>query len=130
MRKTEKSFSVPANITIIVIVLGCSLVGCQSASPQWSADEGRAYSTQKKFSLTFDPPRFQRLEAVSNRSSDTLPWYAARNDALLTVEIGYQGMTLDSSYSYTYDRQYHNGSYVRDYYSSTTHRRTYSAGSR
>ncbi|MCC7192945.1 MAG: hypothetical protein IT444_09215 [Phycisphaeraceae bacterium] len=59
-----------------------------------------------------------------------MSWYAARNDALLTVEGGYQGMTLDNSYSYTYDRQYHNGSYVRDYYSSTTHRRSYSTGSR
>lgn len=130
MGNTEKPSSVSVNTAIIAIALGCSLIGCQSASRHWSADEGRAYTTPKKTSLTFDSPRLQRLEASRDRSSDTLSWYAARNDALLTVEGGYQGMTLDNSYSYTYDRQYHNGSYVRDYYSSTTHRRSYSTGSR
>lgn len=130
MEKAARSTRVAA----VAALWACAvLVGCESVPGGMSGADAPAHRrpARRAASMVFDSPRLRKLEAAHPAvSEDGLPWYAARNDARLTVEGGYQGATVDDSINYTYDRQYQSGGHVRDHYSSTTRRRSHTGAVR
>jgi hypothetical protein len=125
VKKATGTFRAGTLVATLLLAAGLS-TGCAShraASQPRPAGGGAA-------SLAFDSPRLRRLERADPSRLDGLPWYAQRNDARLTVEDGYRGTTVEDSATLTYDHQYQSGRHVRDNYSNTTYRRTYSSSIR
>ena len=100
------------------------LAGCQS--PYSVQGRLRAYPDypDRQRSLVFAP------EQLAGTQTGDLMWYDARNDAHLATSAGYASPTVESSITYTYDRQSSYRGDVTDYYHSTSYRVQYQQGSK
>jgi len=108
----------PSIALLTLAVLGAVITGCQTDSvdlgPQLGAD-GRHRSVALDSPLQHHLSQKQKLDTSG-------AWYADRNDYSPTANAGYRLPTVQSSVTYTRDRQYHSNGQIRDQYNSTTYR--------
>ncbi len=110
---------------ILVLCLGgcLALIGCEQ--PQPMTDFGPQLDTEGvPRSLALDTPLLQHLRETRGIDRGQA-WYDARNDQTLAATSGYELPTVQSSVTYTRDRQYFSNGRVYDNVSSTTYRAEY-----
>ncbi len=97
-----------------------AVVGCQEV-PR-AVDLGPQLDTAgNPRSVAMDSALLNYL-VVRQDPAHGLPWYADRNDHTPVADGGYRLPTVESSVTYTRDRQYHSNGRVHDQFNSTTYR--------
>lgn len=112
-------------LSVILCLGGClALFGCEQHQPIMT-DLGPQLDTDGvRRSLALDTPLLQHLS--SRHQIDQGPaWYDGRNDQTLAVTSGYELSTVQTSTTYTRDRQYFSHGRVYDNYSASTYRAEY-----
>ncbi len=118
---------------VLLAALSTAGIGCQQApvqeSPVGPAHEGYHRPRNPYFlprpSLALESESMHQLAQAAGETGAQgrlLAWYDMRNDAKPFVEAGFQTSTLETVYTYTYDRQYQSSGQIRDHYSQTMRR--------
>jgi hypothetical protein len=110
-------------LSVSLATLGSIGSGCASGTmPPIPGEAGpRASADGYARSVVTDHPALRRAVA-SGPVAPELPWYAARNDARLATDAGYQPPTYLYSTTRTIDRQIISAGRARTYFSETIYR--------